>query len=171
LGWAWQVTATVLGERRKVQVYESALPQGGAEAEVRDLAASWCAEQAGRQLAVQRKATRLSDDELRIAEEFLAVLPKDATCDRIRRLASLRLTDAQLDLAEFIFKRLPDLTMEQWLPLLAMWKADSELPHMHLKEAAGLFLASRRVGPNQNRPMKVCSMASFAASVKKGQSE
>jgi hypothetical protein len=145
LGWAWQVTATVHRKRRKYQVYEAAWPKGVAEAKAREEAAKWCAEQANLQLATRKIETKLSEDQVRVAEEFYSLLPANVTCEYVRALGHLRLTGSQLTMAQLLFRRMPDLGETALTTRVAQWEAELALQQLPLDQAIERFMASRRV--------------------------
>lgn len=151
LGWAWQVTATVHRKRRKYQVYEAAWPRGVAETKAREEAAKWCAEQANLKLATQKIETRLSEDQIRVAEEFFSLLPRDVTCERVRALGSLSLTGEQLHMAQLLFRRLPSISEAALTERVAQWEAEFSLQQLPLGQAVERFMESRRVQSAQRQ--------------------
>ena len=151
LGWAWQVTATVAGKRRKYQVYESTGAAGSAEAKAREEAARWCAEQAGRKLEKHRVETKLTADQVVVAERFFGLLPNDVTCERIEQLAKVRLSNDQLIMAELLFRRMPNLQEAELSTKIEKWEAELKLRQIPLREAVTKFMESRRVQIGQRR--------------------
>ncbi len=148
-GWAWQVTATVHGVRRKRQIYEAPLPAGEAERRAREQVALWAAEQANQTLAIRRVQTRLSEDQLRLAERFFEWASQDITCERVRLLATSPLTDEQLYLAQILFRRLPNITDDELLARTMQWQRELQAPRLPLSKAVEQFMASRRVQSGQ----------------------